>query len=414
MRLLWVAVVGVGTVVFANCANSQQVMDCGAQTLCGSICVDVQKDSENCGVCGNACSGIQACSSGKCVTQCPSSGSVCAGTCVNLKSDNANCGMCGKACKTSETCIGGGCISGCAGKTICGLDAGAPYCADLKSDNANCGSCSHACNATEACVGGTCNGSCSPDQTLCGVDAGKPYCATVMSDNTNCGDCGVQCGALAFCNNGTCIPGCSPMQKMCNPDGGMPYCVDILSDNNNCGDCGIVCPPNKPVCAGGSCTDGKLYMFSGVQNNLSKAILTGWSICYQDTYDKVFGFTTAINNCKGQYLLMACSQNNAASLAVAAMGLRTDVTFMTGNTMSGQNKVHISNGVEWYCDNNWAWGFANANDAVSLNECDTDTNPNNNLRLCWHTLNFVGGYRCGSNTGLNSDPNWTRYVYTSP
>ena len=37
------------------------------------------------------------------------------------------------------------------------------------------------------------------------------------------------------------------------------------------------------------------------------------------------------------------------------------------------------------------------------------TNPNK--RLCWHTGNHVGGYRCGSKVGLNYDTDYVREIY---
>jgi len=97
-------------------------------------------------------------------------------------------------------------------------------------------------------------------QTLCGVDAGKPYCALLDSDNANCGACGKTCGTLESCMSGVCVPGCAPFQKLCTPDGGTPYCADTLTDNANCGTCGTVCPQNKPVCSGGACQDGSVFL----------------------------------------------------------------------------------------------------------------------------------------------------------
>jgi len=239
------------------CAQSAPVIDCGAMTTCGSLCVDPQSDSDNCGACGTQCPVGQACVSSKCSATCPGNEAICTtggkSGCVNTKSDNANCGACGKACKATEACVGGACSTSCAGKTFCVPDGGAPFCTDTKSDNANCGSCGKKCNATEACVGGICTGSCTMDQTLCGVDAGAPYCANLATDNANCGDCNVKCGVFESCVNGMCVSQCSPLQKLCM--GMPPYCADTLTDNANCGTCGTVCPQNKPICVGGQCSD---------------------------------------------------------------------------------------------------------------------------------------------------------------
>lgn len=58
-------------------------------TLCGGLCVDMQKDTSNCGACNHACSANQKCSAGRCVTQA------------------ALCG--GKTCADGEYCCQGAC-----------------------------------------------------------------------------------------------------------------------------------------------------------------------------------------------------------------------------------------------------------------------------------------------------------------
>jgi hypothetical protein len=45
------------------CASSCAPMT----TQCGSVCFDTQNDSNNCGSCGNSCSGGRHCASGSCV-----------------------------------------------------------------------------------------------------------------------------------------------------------------------------------------------------------------------------------------------------------------------------------------------------------------------------------------------------------
>lgn len=232
---------------------------------CQELCVDLKSDPEHCGECGKACPGTQACVAGACATSCPTGELLCTSSgktaCVNPKGDNANCGMCDKRCKAGEVCYAGTCSTSCQGETLCVPEGGVQgYCANLKNDNANCGKCGSACNSTEACLSGVCTGSCTMSQTLCGADAGKPYCALLDSDNSNCGACGTTCGTLASCIGGVCVPGCAPFQKLCPPDGGAPYCANTLTDNANCGACGAVCPQNKPVCVGGTCIDGSVFL----------------------------------------------------------------------------------------------------------------------------------------------------------
>ena len=58
--------------------------------LCGSACVNVSNDPNNCGTCGDACGAGQVCSGGTCALQCPASQTVCGSACATLDSDAAN------------------------------------------------------------------------------------------------------------------------------------------------------------------------------------------------------------------------------------------------------------------------------------------------------------------------------------
>lgn len=98
----------------------------GGQTACAGICVDLQTDVKNCGLCGNmcgqgescdsaachcgsgnACTGGQTCIGGLC---CPSAETNCSGTCVALSSDPNHCGACGVACSVGAMCDHGICV----------------------------------------------------------------------------------------------------------------------------------------------------------------------------------------------------------------------------------------------------------------------------------------------------------------
>lgn len=235
----------------------------GGQVICNGVCADQQTDTENCGTCGIQCPAGQACALGKCATACPNGDNICKGgngksSCVNVRTDNTNCGACGKSCTTGQVCFNSQCTSTCGdaktGQSVCGADGGAPYCANLKNDNANCGKCGVSCPSSQVCSNGACSSACTMDQTLCGGDGGAPFCANLQTDNAHCGDCAVACKALEACIAGFCTPQCTDQQLLCA--GNPPYCTDNLSDNNNCGKCGNVCPNNKPLCTGGTCTDG--------------------------------------------------------------------------------------------------------------------------------------------------------------
>jgi len=69
----------------------------GGTICCGSQCVSVLTDPNNCGSCGTQCDVDEACSNGQC-TRCEFPLSVCGTQCVNLNTDANNCGACGAPC----------------------------------------------------------------------------------------------------------------------------------------------------------------------------------------------------------------------------------------------------------------------------------------------------------------------------
>src|SRR5579883_234722 len=152
-----------------RCANPDAV-------CCDGVpCIDTTADPQNCGGCGKACSGQEACRDSRCVcggggaqtactlgTSCCGDGPGYTGGCKDLTLDPANCGACMHACPTSETCSGSACKCGAgpgctAPKQCCtaGADAGAAAaCVDTSQDDNNCGACGHKCSAGHPCKGG--------------------------------------------------------------------------------------------------------------------------------------------------------------------------------------------------------------------------------------------------------------------
>jgi hypothetical protein len=74
------------------------------ETKCGSKCVDLYTDPNNCGGCENVCAGVKtACFNAMC--QCEVGLQDCGeGTCVNLSNDNNNCGGCDNVCDSDKHC----------------------------------------------------------------------------------------------------------------------------------------------------------------------------------------------------------------------------------------------------------------------------------------------------------------------
>jgi hypothetical protein len=166
----------------------------------------------------------------------------------------------------------------------------------------------------------------------------------------------------------------------------------------------------------------------GVQDDISISTVTndwGWSLCHQETYSTVgTTITNLFDNCTGDYVMLASGLANSSILDVAAAALFSAVT-----TYTAQNNTHLANGVEWY-HNGGSLGFAPQGATIYQNSADVNasglhggsaidsTSP---LRLSWHTAGgyesnptqLNGGWRSGSNTGLNSAQNWNRYVFTA-
>jgi hypothetical protein len=72
-----------------------------------------------------------------------------------------------------------------------------------------------------------------------------------------------------------------------------------------------------------------------------------------------------------------------------------------------------ANGIRWYFNSGWSWGFAPAGDTVNLAVSDTLIGTDANLRLSWDTTGLSGGYRAGSLTSLQNSTAYERLVYQS-
>lgn len=157
---------------------------------CNDVCVDVGADPQNCGRCGNVCTGGASCTSGECA--CPTPSTVCNGECVSLSTDPNNCGSCGTGCGNGLLCVNGQC-SCPSGQRLC-----AGQCIQTNDNDNNCGMCGLVCGGETHCVSGVC--SCPDDLTLC-----NGRCTLLDSDPRNCGHCGQRCPSAWSCEGGTCV-----------------------------------------------------------------------------------------------------------------------------------------------------------------------------------------------------------------
>jgi hypothetical protein len=229
----------------------------------GDVVTNLQDDINNCGACGNVCTGdvcnTPVCEDGVCGTDpvncdddnacTDDSCDVAAGGCVNTPiscddddpctTDSCNpatgcvntlvtCEDDGNVC-TDEICdsSAGGCIRR---PVVCdpGLTCCAPStgCVDLRSDPANCGECGNRCRAGDECLRGRCrcsepficnqtNPNCSGepggDCQCLGTEEGDRFCGNnfACADSVPCdtsAECEAHFGAGFFCQ--TDVTGC--------------------------------------------------------------------------------------------------------------------------------------------------------------------------------------------------------------
>uniref|UniRef100_A0A0G4I5M1 4Fe-4S ferredoxin-type domain-containing protein n=1 Tax=Chromera velia CCMP2878 TaxID=1169474 RepID=A0A0G4I5M1_9ALVE len=224
-------------------------------TTCPSGCTDTDTDPDNCGACGNVCSGpTPLCSGGTCVNDCTTGGLTgCGGVCKDLSSDLENCGTCGTVCSDpSRQICTGTCDCQAPFATVrgwgvwwwggaCGVD-------EIVCDNVcessvmdpNCGTCGNDCSAIgQVCGSG---GTCECGFTLCPGNV----CTDTDIDDQNCGACGNDCTATGRTCDGSGV--CECLGDVCPGD----LCTDLNTDEQNCGTCGNVCGAGA-TCSAGNC-----------------------------------------------------------------------------------------------------------------------------------------------------------------
>ena len=164
------------------------------------------------------------------------------------------------------------------------------------------------------------------------------------------------------------------------------------------------------------------YLPVGPQTNVpvNTVLNGGWTQCYIDTYDNFMNAEEVLEQCPGELLMLACRETGSDTLMLLAQGMRSDVTFDTGEN---SDVTHIANGVGWYFnigpfgdtdEGVNAWGFVRAGDSVEKDNCDVDGSGAVDERLCWHIQRTNGGYRCGAIRSLNGGPEaeaYERVVY---
>ena len=86
----------------------------------------------------------------------------CAGRCVDISRNRNNCGVCGQRCQKGSSCVNGACVAaagttGTTGSCAAGQVKCRSGCTDVNSDRRNCGTCGTLCRTGYACNNGMCS-----------------------------------------------------------------------------------------------------------------------------------------------------------------------------------------------------------------------------------------------------------------
>lgn len=147
--------------------------DCAGK-VCGDFgCIDPNKDSQNCGNCGNTCVYPKVCSGGVC--GCAPDATPCV--------DHAEC--CSQLCFVN-TCVSCSNVTGNDGVSLTFCAAG--VCVDTRIDIDHCGGCFNACPRTSG-----------------GIVCDSGVCHDINNDADYCGFSGQPCPSGQICRFGYCV-----------------------------------------------------------------------------------------------------------------------------------------------------------------------------------------------------------------
>jgi hypothetical protein len=426
---------------FATCDDGQY---CTENDICmGGVCTGGSMmycppdDSCHIGTCdeaSHACTNVPGNDGAQCDDKdpCTSSGACENGTCakgppVDCSVFDGECtaGVCDpvQGCQPQPANEGGLCNDGLGNQCSQGYCAAGSCASQPKNNGQPCDDTKY-CTINDHCAAGMCIGDpnpCAPPNNPCqmGVcnENAKSCVTTLAPDGLACST-GNICRTAETCLVGMCQGGSGTNNGMACDDGdgctagttcangsctGATSTISVCMSGDNC------CPAGCNIQGDADC----LYWASGVQSNIPEASLQGWQKCWTATYaqDGMPTVAQVLNQCPKQKLLMACRQVGQPNWKLLAMGPRADVLFDCGQQT---NCTKQSNGVGFYFNDSYSWGFAPGNEPVNRFSCDYNAGMQTvaDQRLCWHTSgqNMTTGYRCGDNS-LNFDSTWEKALY---
>ncbi len=427
----------------------------GGLSACSGACLDLATDRFNCGECGKACGGTQACQGAVCValptdctaapcpqgfyceagskqcragcnaaTDCPQPGTCetqthtcscntgfhrCGTQCVADTSTSAcglACANCGGIANAQPACTGGFCDFTCDnGFHRCGNECRSS--ADVNSCGTSCTPCQPPANGTSTCTGSACDFFCN---------AGYHRCGSQCLPNTSVSSCGSLCTPCAPPANGTATCNGTSCDFTCTA--GFHRCGSQCLPNNSTSSCGTLCTPctppasSTPTCNGVSC---------GFTCNSGTHACGGQCLSNYDVGSCGASCTPCVppsnasSTCNGTSCDFSCSFgfHRCGSSCALDSSPFTCGTSCTACPLGPANSTATCNGVScgWVCNSGFHDCGGQCVSDSSTTQCGSSclscTPPANASSVCQGgACDFVcnaGYHRCGTSCRANTD-----------
>ena len=155
---------------------------------------------------------------------------------------------------------------------------------------------------------------------------------------------------------------------------------------------------------------------AGIISDYSKATAAseGWTIVHADGFGTGFDLEAVLTGHAAGTEFAFASSTSAGAATYDLFGS----TFLNLLDIKGSgqtNSTTFADDAYWYWNDLVSGGFGSVGfaDSSYITQGQADT-ASGDLRMSWHTMGTdgmtYGGWRSGSNTGLNSNNTWQRYV----